>query len=124
MLHPCVVVTSGTGIRKVVSPARELAMDGQDIFVASVDENDVCVGAARAPVDRVTTCNLTQGTRTRTRTTAAPAWVKKDTGGKAATAVRLPSCVMSLRDWTTSQLAHAFVLGAIIDGAVDAERQR
>jgi hypothetical protein len=58
VLHPCVVVTSGTGIRKVVSPARELAMDGQDIFVASVDENDVCVGAARAPVDRVTTCNL------------------------------------------------------------------
>ena len=36
----------------------------------------------------------------------------------------MPSCVMSPRDWTTSQLAHAFVLGAIIDGAVDAERQR
>ena len=46
------------------------------------------------------------------------------TGGKAATAVRLPSCVMSPRDWTTSQLAHAFVLGAVIDGAVNSERQR
>ena len=35
------------------------------------------------------------------------------------TAVRLPSCVMSPRDWTTSQLVHAFVLGA-----VNSERQR
>ena len=68
---------------------------------------------------RQTRLDLTQGTRT--RTTAAPAWVKKDTGGKAATAVRFPSCVMSL---TGQLLAPAFVLGAVIDGAVDAERQR
>ena len=54
VLHPCGVVTSGTGIRKVVS----LAMDGQDISVASVDDNDVRVGAARASVDRMTTCNF------------------------------------------------------------------